>query len=281
MESHSTLLLQLYRSAREMSVTEFPAFAICLLKSALPFDSAHHSSLKLSDAGSVRATHLQNGSNETLFRLTADHRRDAAVLLKLTMPHLLEALSINRTLGSGSTADSGERPGFAIAGMDGIIHCAGPGFVELLQTEWTGSFDARLPDAVHRWTHLVGSTEFRGRWISIGLQSVADLLFLRARSLTRFACLSIREQHVAALYGSGHSHKQIARDLLIAPVTARNHLQRIYAKLGISDKAQLAVLIARQGLIKLQPTKNNGPATGKFRRHDRTFVRLAGAGRPV
>lgn len=280
MELHSALLLQLYRSAREMSVAEFPAFAICLLKSALPFD-AHHSSPKSLDAGSVHTTHVHNGSNDTGFPLEADHRRDAAVLLKLTMPHLLEALSINGTLGSGNSAGSRERPGLAIAGMDGVIHCAGTGFVELLQTEWTGSFDARLPDAVHRWTQLVGSTEFRGRWISISLQSVGDFLFLRARSLTRFACLSIREQHVAALYGTGHSHKQIARDLLIAPVTARNHLQRIYAKLGISDKAQLAVLIAREGIQKPQPTKNDRPATGKFRRHDRTFVRWAGEPSPV
>jgi DNA-binding CsgD family transcriptional regulator len=322
MEWYLELLLQLYRSARELSIAEFPEFAFYLLKSALRFDSARYTSLQISDAGSVVHTaHVHNDSHDTVFDWEQINRHDTVVptvtatpgrvfafhartlfaapekrlmrdytqkshhenmlvcaqldaidrlwhslslyraspddhyaerdrgLLQLVMPHLLEAISINEALGSGCARDPGERASLAIAGGDGVIHYAGPGFVELLHIEWPGSCATRLPHAVQLWTQRTGSTQFRGRSISISREAAGDLLFLRARALTPCTRLSVREQRVAALYGAGHSHKEIARKLGISPVTARNHLQRIYAKLGISDKAQLAVLMARENLL--------------------------------
>ena len=71
-------------------------------------------------------------------------------------------------------------------------------------------------------------------------------MFARARALRPFARLSSRESRVAALYGAGRSHKEIARELELSPVTVRNHLQHIYAKLSVKDKAQLATVMARE-----------------------------------
>ena len=166
-------------------------------------------------------------------------------LLQLLMPHILQALRINVVLGSVCVRSDTGLDGLAIADSGGIIHYAGPGFVELLRAEWPGSCAVRLPAAVQQWTQRIGSTEFRGRSVSIGLQVIENLLFLRARPLARGARLSGRELRVAALYGNGRSHKDVARDLGIGPATARNHLQHIYAKLGIGNKAQLAALLAR------------------------------------
>jgi DNA-binding CsgD family transcriptional regulator len=322
MEPYIDLLLQLYRSARELSVAEFPDFAFCLLKSALRFDSARYTSLKIFDAGSVVHTaHVHNDSYDTVFDWEQINRHDTVVptvtalpgrvfafhartlfaareerlmrdytqrthhenmlvcaqldsadrlwhslslyrarpddhyaerdrgLLELVVPHFLEAISINEALGSSCARAPGERASLAIAGRDGVIHYAGPGFVELLHTEWPGSCAARLPHAVQLWMQRPASTQFRGRSISIHLEVAGDLFFLRARTLMPCARLSTRENRVAALYGAGYSHKEIARELNIAPVTVRNHLQHIYAKLGIGNKAQLAVLMARENLL--------------------------------
>ena len=40
------------------------------------------------------------------------------------------------------------------------------------------------------------------------------------------------------------THKEIARDLALAPATVRHYIRNAYAKLGISDKAALGRLIA-------------------------------------
>ena len=87
-----------------------------------------------------------------------------------------------------------------------------------------------------------------GRSIAFTVERIGELLFVRARALHPSARLSSRELRVAALYGAGRSHKEIARDLELSPVTVRNHLQHIYAKLRINDKAQLATMMSREGL---------------------------------
>lgn len=55
--------------------------------------------------------------------------------------------------------------------------------------------------------------------------------------------LTPREQSIAGLYGKGLSHKDIARRLDISPATVRNFIQRIFAKLGVCDKAELSTRI--------------------------------------
>jgi DNA-binding CsgD family transcriptional regulator len=292
MEWYVELLLQLYRSARELSIAEFPEFAFCLIKSALRFDSARYTSLKISDAGSVVHTaHVHKDSHDTVFDWEQINRHDTVVPTVTATPgrvfafhartlfaapdrlmrdytqkvcaqrdsddRLWRSLSlyralpdgINEALGSSCARAPGERASLAIAGGDGVIHYADPGFVELLHTEWPASCATRLPRVVQLWTQRTGSAQFRGRSISISREAAGGLLFLRAQSLMPSARLSARERRVAALYGAGYSHKEIARELSISPVTARNHLQRIYAKLGIGDKAQLAVLMARENLL--------------------------------
>jgi DNA-binding CsgD family transcriptional regulator len=53
------------------------------------------------------------------------------------------------------------------------------------------------------------------------------------------ANLTEREGEIAGLLLRGHSAKSIARDLRISPGTVRNHMKRIYAKLGVSSQSEL------------------------------------------
>lgn len=54
--------------------------------------------------------------------------------------------------------------------------------------------------------------------------------------------LTPREADIARRFGLGSSYRQIAGDLHISPATVRNHLANIYAKVGISNKVELARL---------------------------------------
>ena len=53
----------------------------------------------------------------------------------------------------------------------------------------------------------------------------------------------LREFDVARRFGQGMDFRKIAEELHISPVTVRNHLQAIYAKLGISNKVEMARII--------------------------------------
>ncbi|MGG5753404.1 LuxR C-terminal-related transcriptional regulator [Zafaria sp. Z1313] len=55
-----------------------------------------------------------------------------------------------------------------------------------------------------------------------------------------FGALSDREQGIAALVARGMSNVAIARELVLSPRTVEGHVYRIFAKLGISERSELA-----------------------------------------
>ncbi|MEU0990969.1 AAA family ATPase [Streptomyces sp. NPDC005953] len=62
-----------------------------------------------------------------------------------------------------------------------------------------------------------------------------------------FAELTLREKEVAALAGEGHKTREIAERLMVSPRTVDAHITRIYSKLGVSSRAELARLVALAG----------------------------------
>jgi DNA-binding NarL/FixJ family response regulator len=63
--------------------------------------------------------------------------------------------------------------------------------------------------------------------------------------------LSAREREVLALLGRGLSNKLIARELHISEHTVKFHVSSLYAKLGVSNRAEAVSQGARRGLISL------------------------------
>jgi DNA-binding CsgD family transcriptional regulator/tetratricopeptide (TPR) repeat protein len=57
--------------------------------------------------------------------------------------------------------------------------------------------------------------------------------------------LSAREREVAMLAGEGLSSRQISERLVVSIRTVDNHLQRVYAKLGITGRADLIAVLGR------------------------------------
>jgi DNA-binding NarL/FixJ family response regulator len=75
----------------------------------------------------------------------------------------------------------------------------------------------------------------------------------RSRPLTgpeQLTDLTDREREVMALVGMGLSNEEIARRLVVSPLTAKTHVSRTMVKLGARDRAQLVVLAYESGLVR-------------------------------
>jgi DNA-binding NarL/FixJ family response regulator len=62
--------------------------------------------------------------------------------------------------------------------------------------------------------------------------------------------LTEREREVMALVGIGLTNEEIARRLVVSPLTAKTHVSRTMVKLGARDRAQLVVLAYEYGLVR-------------------------------
>ena len=60
---------------------------------------------------------------------------------------------------------------------------------------------------------------------------------------------SPRELEVAALIAEGHSNKEISTALRISEPTVKKHVGRVLAKLGIADRLQAGLLLARNPVL--------------------------------
>ncbi|XIE80943.1 response regulator [Streptomyces sp. SBR177] len=71
-----------------------------------------------------------------------------------------------------------------------------------------------------------------------------------AGAAERLAVLTARELEVTRLIATGLSNDQIAAQLFISPLTAKTHVTRAIAKLGVRDRAQLVILAYETGLVR-------------------------------
>lgn len=62
--------------------------------------------------------------------------------------------------------------------------------------------------------------------------------------------LTPRERQVVELLIDGCSNDDIAARLRLRPQTVKNQLTRIYTKVGVATRVQLAVAVLRQGIAE-------------------------------
>lgn len=109
--------------------------------------------------------------------------------------------------------------------------------LEPVQLVWEGNIGTGvLLEAVH---HLMRGQRFVDPDARRRIEAVVAL----AGSLTA------RESEVLALLAEGLTNRQIAERLVVAEVTARDHVGRILHKLAVPDRTAAAVLALRLGLL--------------------------------
>ncbi|MGH8462089.1 MAG: response regulator transcription factor [Stenotrophobium sp.] len=129
----------------------------------------------------------------------------------------------------------------ALIDMHGAIYAASARFRELLGDEFKLDGFNVLPcpvpaDAItEEGTFRHGSLHFR-------LSKQGPLYMIYARRITALDGLSPREQEIARALSTGKTFKSVARQFDIAISTVANHASRIYKKLGIYRREDLAEL---------------------------------------
>ncbi len=74
--------------------------------------------------------------------------------------------------------------------------------------------------------------------------TVGARLGLREQS----AVLSLREREIVVLVAQGYKNKEMAERMFISEQTVKNHLHNIFAKLGVSDRLELALYAIHNNL---------------------------------
>ncbi|AOY99572.1 hypothetical protein BKK81_10080 [Cupriavidus sp. USMAHM13] len=187
-----------------------------------------------------RATHL------SLYR--APGRRPYAErdvrLMACVIGHLDAALDHNRQCrlrAMRAVHDTAAVPqAAALADAWGRILHADASFLAQLQQAWPGWHGAALPEPLRLRLQPGTGGHLANARIRLSWEPEGDLLLVRASPPAPGDLLAPRELAVARLFGSGLSHKEVARRLGIAPTTVRHHLRQAYAKLEVSDKGALA-----------------------------------------
>jgi predicted ATPase/DNA-binding CsgD family transcriptional regulator len=114
---------------------------------------------------------------------------------------------------------------------------------------------AAAADAAGQARRILGDDRFTRAWQEGQALTLGDAVAYatrkgggRKRPAAGWASLTPAEREVARLAGEGLRNDAIARRLFIAPGTVKVHLSRIFAKLGISTRAELAAQAAAQDL---------------------------------
>jgi two-component system nitrate/nitrite response regulator NarL len=73
---------------------------------------------------------------------------------------------------------------------------------------------------------------------------------IQLRSTDDTILLTPREREILALTAQGFLAPEIGRRLFLSPATVKTHLQRLYGKLGVSDRAAAVAEAMRRGLLE-------------------------------
>ncbi|HEY1078322.1 MAG TPA: LuxR C-terminal-related transcriptional regulator [Fontimonas sp.] len=167
----------------------------------------------------------------------ADHARQK----RLTF-HLFNAAS--HAFFLHLTRTHAERPpgaGAAVVDAKGTFHEATVRFLDLLDER----FPKRAPHAVPLPIPEAGQTvSFQD--LMIRCEPLGDLSLLTLWPAGPLDRLTSREREVVNSVAQGLSFKQAAKQIGVAPSTVANHLYRVYRKLGVYSRTELAALVYPQ-----------------------------------
>ena len=198
----------------------------------------------------------QSPHNIILGRIDNDrpYSEDERLLKQFLMPHLEVACDHNFRLlpqtSSGNPIGIERRQSNALTNELGVLFAAEPRFIHLLQMEFHGWDDSRLPEQLIKAFIEENNDRYVGSSIALSACKLtanqrSSMWLLWARPKQAIDDFSARTMKLAAYFAEGHNHKEIGQMMNISPATVRNHISIIYRKLQISNKSQLAQLLSK------------------------------------
>jgi DNA-binding NarL/FixJ family response regulator len=106
-----------------------------------------------------------------------------------------------------------------------------------------------LKDA--RRDELYAAVRAAARGETVLAPKVASRVIDQARGVDPTA-LARREVEVVRLVAAGHRNRDIARQLYIGEATVKSHLQNIYDKLGVDDRAHAVTVTLERGILRVE-----------------------------
>ncbi len=160
-------------------------------------------------------------------------------LQKRAIYHLFNAASHTYFLHLSRTHT--ERPQNAAAAVvdsSGSFHEAQPRFLDLLEER----FPTRNPNALPFAMPDPGQTQTH-QDLMLRCEPLGDLFLIILWPAGPLDRLTPREREIVNCVAQGLSFKQAAKKIGVAPSTVANHLYRVYRKLGVYSRTELAALV--------------------------------------
>ncbi len=148
------------------------------------------------------------------------------------LPHMLSAIQ-KSSFNSLAASDA-----------KGLLQMAMPSFVGVVREEWPAWRGPSLPAPVAEAIQA-RAPKYVGKKTVVGFNVLKDFVLLQARSRVPADDLSDRELEIAQHFADGADYKSVAQSLSLSPFTVRNHLNNIYIKLGINEKASLVYELSK------------------------------------
>jgi two-component system NarL family response regulator len=92
------------------------------------------------------------------------------------------------------------------------------------------------------------------RHVHAGRRLIAPEVAARLADRVASPSLTSREVSVLELVARGMSNKEIGATLFLTEDTIKTHLRHAFAKLGVSDRTEAAMLAVQKGIIRLSDT---------------------------
>jgi len=177
----------------------------------------------------------------SLYRFDRDKPFDQNDRDKLTRMvfHLVNGASHACFLHLEQQSDPNKNIALAICDQHGLFFEAQPYFMQLLKNNFPQNSVGRLPFQLNNET-----AKSLPPGLQINTKTLGDLVCISLWETSPLDLLSAKEMAVVESVTRGLSFKQAARELGVAPSTVSNHLYKVYRKLNISSRSELANIAA-------------------------------------
>ncbi|HTJ03125.1 MAG TPA: helix-turn-helix transcriptional regulator [Methylovirgula sp.] len=181
---------------------------------------------------------------------TRTFKQHEIALKQLLTPHLYACWRVNllAELQRHQFGNNLNKRGVAFVDRQGTIVCTDASFAALLTERWPAWRGPRLPKMLmDAFVSRDASSNRECLDLHVAWIQTGGLYRFEIRCASALDRLTPREREIAEYFAQAQSYKDIAARTALAPSTVRHHLRTIYAKLDISDKAQLVRLVDNNG----------------------------------